>query len=74
MSYSPMSSSGVQMTGHSHACARQMEASALAFAAFAMCTQFQYQEIHSVHGCDGDVRSVGSSLARDFAGDQNAGR
>jgi hypothetical protein len=39
-----------------------------------MCTQFQYQEIHPVHGCDGDVRSVGSSLARDFAGGQNAGR
>ena len=36
-----MSSSGVQMTGHSHACSRQMEASALAIAAFAICTQFQ---------------------------------
>src|SRR5450631_226405 len=30
MSYSPHSSSGVQMTGHSHACSRQMKASALA--------------------------------------------
>ena len=33
-----------------------------------------YQEIHSVHGCDGDVRSVGSCLARDFAGAENTGR
>jgi hypothetical protein len=41
MTYSPMSSSGVQITGHSHACSRQMNASALVIAAFAMCTQFQ---------------------------------
>lgn len=27
-----------------------------------------------MHGCDRDVRSVGGSFARDFAGDQNAGR
>jgi len=32
-----------------------------------------YQEIHSVHGCDGDMRSDGGSLARDLAGGQNAG-
>jgi hypothetical protein len=38
--YSPMSSSGVQMTGHSHACSRQINASALTLTAFAMCTQF----------------------------------
>jgi hypothetical protein len=31
-----MSSSGVQMTGHSHACSRQIKASALAFTAFAI--------------------------------------
>jgi hypothetical protein len=41
MSYSPISSSGVQMTGHSHACSRQMKARDLAITAFAMCTQFQ---------------------------------
>jgi len=33
-----------------------------------------YQKIHSVHRCDGDVGCVSSSLARDFAGGQNAGR
>ena len=33
----------------------------------------RYQEIHAVHGCDGDMRGVGSSLARDLAGGQNAG-
>jgi hypothetical protein len=31
-----------------------------------------YQEIHGVHGCDGNMGSVGSSLARDLAGGQNA--
>ena len=30
-----------------------------------------YLEIHSVHGCDGDVRRAGSSPARDLAGGQN---
>ena len=41
MAYSPNSSSGVQMTGHSQSCSRQMEASALTIAALAMCAQFQ---------------------------------
>jgi hypothetical protein len=36
MTYSPMSSSGVQMTGHSHPCCRQINARAFAIAAFAM--------------------------------------
>ena len=33
-----------------------------------------YQEIHSMYGCDGDVRGVGSGLTGDFAGCQNTGR
>src|ERR1019366_2038298 len=33
-----------------------------------------YQEIHSVQGCDGNVRSIGSCLARDYAGTENTGR
>jgi hypothetical protein len=39
--YSPMSSSGGQMTGQSNPCSRQTRASARAFAAFAICAQFQ---------------------------------
>jgi hypothetical protein len=75
MSYSPISSSGVQMTGHSHACSRQMKARDLAIHRIRNVHAIPgYQEIHSVHGCDGDVRSVGRSLPRDFAGDQNTGR
>jgi hypothetical protein len=33
----------------------------------------RHQEIHSMHRCDGDVRSVRRGLARDFAGSQDAG-
>ncbi len=32
------------------------------------------QEVHSVHGRDGDVRTVRCSLARDLPGRQNGGR
>jgi hypothetical protein len=41
MAYSSNTYSGVQMTGHSYPCCRQMEASALTIAVSAMCTQFQ---------------------------------
>jgi hypothetical protein len=73
MSYSPISSSGVQMTGHSHACSRQMKATDLAITAFAMCTQFQVtrKSIPCTAAMAMYVRSVGSSLPRDFAGGQN---
>jgi hypothetical protein len=33
-----------------------------------------YQEIHSVHGCDGDVRSVGSRFPGDYARGQDTRR
>ena len=40
MNYSPVSSSGVQVAGHSRACSRQMKAKDFAIAAFAMILNF----------------------------------
>jgi hypothetical protein len=75
MFYSPNSSSGVQMTGHSHACSRQIEASDLTVSALAMCTQIPgYQEIHAMYRRNGDVRSVSGRFGGDLAGCQDARR